>query len=70
MTARHSPLQQVKEAKQIAKDHGCFVVERQTPTGLIWLLYRGMQHGRNILIGKRASPAGIRSLVCKATGFK
>ena len=28
MTRRHSPLQMVKEAKQIARDHGCFVVER------------------------------------------
>lgn len=25
MTRRHSPLQMVKEAKQIARDHGCFV---------------------------------------------
>lgn len=28
MCRRHSSLQQLKEAKQIALDHGCFVVEK------------------------------------------
>lgn len=64
MTARHSPLQQLKEAKQIAKDHGYFVAER----GGAYLLYRE-QPGGNVFIGKRASPEGIRRFVCKVTNF-
>lgn len=66
MTRRHSPLQQVKEAKQIARDHGLYVVEKRTTTGIDYLLYR--ETGR-AYIGKRTSPAGIRSLVCKAANF-
>lgn len=34
MTRRHSPLQQLKEAKQIAKDHGLFVVEKAERDGI------------------------------------
>lgn len=68
MTRRHTPLQQVKEAKQIARDHGCFVVEKADPKGPVFLLYRQMP-GHNVFIGRRTTPAGIRTLVCKATGF-
>lgn len=64
MTRRHGPIQQLKEAKQLARDHGCFVLER----GDTYLLYR-VQPGGNVLIGRRKSCAGIRRLVCRATDF-
>lgn len=68
MTRRHSPLQMVKEAKQIARDHGCFVVERPDAKGIAYLLYR-QQTPNNVFIGRRRSAIVIRQLVCKATGF-
>lgn len=64
MTRRHSPLQQLKEAKQIAKDHGLFVVER----GGSYLLYREQQP-RNVYVGSRNTPAALRTLVCKVAKF-
>lgn len=65
MTARHSPLQQYREACQIARDHGCLVLHR----GDSYLLYRKMPH-RNVYLGCRKSPEGLRRFVCQATGFK
>jgi hypothetical protein len=61
---RHSPQQQLKEAKQIAQDHGCFVVEK----GKEYQLYRRLAT-RNAYIGKRSTPAALRSFVCKVTNF-
>jgi len=69
MCRRHSPLQQLKEAKQIARDHGCFVVEKPGARGTRYLLYR-QQQPDNVYIGQRSSPEGIRELVCKATNFR
>ncbi|WP_068638755.1 hypothetical protein [Thauera butanivorans] len=70
MTRQHSALQQLKEAKVIAKDHGLFVVERRDQRGTTaYLLYRESTP-RNVFIGKRNSPQGIRSLVCKAANFQ
>lgn len=66
MTRRHSPLQQVKEAKQIAREHGLYVVEKSTTKGIDYLLYR--ETGRAYL-GKRSSAAGIRSLVCRVANY-
>lgn len=63
-----TPLQQVKEAKQIAKDHGMFVAEKKDRDGTTYLLYRE-GHPRNIFLGKRTTPAGIRSLVGKCANF-
>lgn len=68
MTRRHSPLQQLKEAKQIARDHGLFVVEKAERDGTSYLLYREQQP-TNTLIGRRSSPSGIRNLVCKVANF-
>ena len=68
MTRRHSPLQQLKEAKQIARDHGLFVVEKAERDGTRYLLYREQQP-TNALIGRRSSPGGIRDLVCKVANF-
>lgn len=61
---RHTPLQQFKEAKQIALDHGLFVVDK----GSEYQLYRRMAT-RNVFIGKRSTPAALRTLVCKVTNF-
>ena len=69
MTRRHSPLQQLKEAKQIARDHGLFVIEKPDGRGnTAYLLYREHRPG-NVYIGRRNTPEGIRRLVCKAANF-
>lgn len=69
MTRRHTPLQQLKEAKQIARDHGLFVSEKKDIRGnTAYLLYREVP-GRNVFVGKRNSPEGIRALVCKTANF-
>ncbi|THF61434.1 hypothetical protein E6C76_20350 [Pseudothauera nasutitermitis] len=69
MTRRHTPLQQLKEAKQIARDHGLFVAEKKDIRGhTAYLLYRETPT-RNVFVGKRSSPEGIRALVCKAANF-
>ncbi|MDO9596704.1 MAG: hypothetical protein Q7J47_03190 [Azoarcus sp.] len=68
MTRRHSPLQQFKEAKTIARSYGLFVVEKPACTGTHYLLYRTHTEG-NVFVGRRSSPQGIRALVCKVTNF-
>lgn len=68
MTRARTPLQLVKEAKQIARDHQLFVVEKPDAKGIAYLLYR-QQHPTNILLGRRRSPSGIRALVCKVANF-
>lgn len=46
MTRYHSPLQQLKEAKQIARDHGLFVIEKPDGRGnTAYLLYREHRPG-------------------------
>lgn len=65
---RHTPAQQLHEAKQIAHDHGLKVVERPTPNGRDYLLFR-IVSGRAVYVGKRSSESGIRSMVCKACNF-
>ena len=61
MTRRHTPQQQFREAKQIAADHGLFIVEKAGE----YIVYRRMP-GQNTPIGKRSTVAGLRSLVGKA----
>lgn len=69
MVARHSAAQQLHEAKQIARDHGCVVFERPDTAGrTAYLLYR-LVGVRRVFVGKRTSPEGIRRLVCKACNF-
>lgn len=60
---RHTPLQKLKEAKQIARDHGCFVVEKADK----YLVYR--QGARPIYLGTRGTPSALRTFVCKVTNF-
>ena len=61
---RHSPLQQLKEAKQIARDFGCTVSER----GGKFHVYR-IVAGRPVFLGSRGTPETLRSFVCKVTNF-
>lgn len=64
MAAARNPIQVIKEAKQIANDHGCFVAEkggrfhvyRKTPSRAVWL-------------GSRGTPDALRSFVCRVTNF-
>ena len=60
---RHSPLQQLKEAKKIAQDHGCFVAEK----GGKFLVYRNCH--TPVFIGARGTPEALRTFVCKVTNF-
>ena len=59
-----NPLQVIKEAKQIAHDHGCFVVEKAGR----FLVYRKTQT-RNVYLGYRSEPAALRAYVCQVTNF-
>ena len=67
---RHTPLQQLKEARQIAKDHGLLVVDCQIEPGKTdYVVYRTLPDGRRTRLGKRATPEGVRKYVCKLTEF-
>lgn len=68
MATQRNPLQVLKEAKQIARDHGCFVVEKPDPRGTRYLVYR-KAFDRNHCIGTRFSVEALHKLVCKATNF-
>jgi hypothetical protein len=67
MCRRHSPLQEIKEARQIALDYGCYLVEKKDARGrAFYLLFRrNPKGGHGIFIGKRGTPAGIWNYVCK-----
>lgn len=64
------PRQLVKEAKQIARDHGLRLVECQTPAGTDYIIYRPLPDGRTTRIGKRSTPDGIRRFVADVAGFR
>jgi hypothetical protein len=57
-----------KEARQIARDYGCFIVEKRDQRGPVWLLYRANPRpdGKAIFLGRRSSAAGIRELTEKS----
>lgn len=65
MTARHTPLQQYKEAREIAKANGMFVVEKPGR----FLLYRQCSP-RNICIGFRSDIGAFRRFVEACAGKK
>ena len=64
MTRRHTPQEQFRQAVTIAKEHGLFVVEKAG----IYSVFRKMVD-RNVFIGRRSTPASLRTLVCKVTNF-
>ncbi len=69
MPSQRDPRQTLKEAKQIALDHGLFVVEKADRAGMTqYLLYR-CTPPNNTYVGRRATPAALRSLVCKAANY-
>lgn len=67
MARRHSPLQQFREACQIARDHGMHVVEckSRSPKGprTEYVVYRSLPDGRDTRLGKRSTVAGLRAYV-------
>jgi len=65
MPTQRNPIQVIKEAKQIAKDHGGFVVEK----GGRFLVYR-RTHTCNVYLGSRGKPDALRSFVCNCFNFK
>jgi len=69
MPQQRNPLQVIKEAKQIARDHGYFVVEKADPKGTRYLVYHKL-FDRNECVGSRFSVASLHKLVCKVTNFK
>lgn len=69
MPAQRDPRQTLKEAKQIAAENGLFVVEKADRAGMTqYLLYRETPP-KNTYIGRRATPAALRSLVRKAASY-
>lgn len=68
MTTARNPIQILKEAKQIAREHGCFVVEKPSPKGTRYLVYRVLPH-RNAYLGARKKINHLHSFICKVTNF-
>ena len=58
MARNHNPIQQLTEAKQIARDFGMFIVEKAGS----YLLYRRCTP-KNIYLGKRGTTATLRAFV-------
>ena len=63
MTSRHTPAQQYKEAKQIARDHGMFFFEKNGR----YILYRECQP-RNVYLGYRTDIGDFRRFVESCAG--
>lgn len=61
----HSPQQKFKEARQIATDHGMFVVDK----GGRFLLYRKTP-ARAVFLGMRSDATALRSFVCRCAKFQ
>lgn len=69
MARQHSPLQQFREAKQIAADYGMFVSEKPNAGKPNYLLYR-RQGERPVYLGRSSTAAGLRRLVCRCANIK
>ena len=57
--------QALLEARQLAHQHGLFIVEKRDPHGPFYLLYRPMPT-TSVLIGRRSNPQALHTLVRKA----
>lgn len=64
MPSTRDPRQMLKEARQIAHDHGCFVKEIHSGASTTYTLFR--RTSPPTLVGRRSTPNGLRTLVCKA----
>ena len=67
MVATYTDAMKLKHAKMIAKEGGCFIVERGDYDNKEYILYRNNNFGPNVRIGKRSTIDGILSLTKKAT---
>lgn len=65
MVATYADITKLKHAKTIAKEGGCFIVERGDCDNREYILYR-IVNPVNQRIGKRSTIDGILSLVKKA----
>lgn len=65
----HSPRQQVHEVKQIARDFGLFIAEKQVGTVTEFIVYRKTPVS-TVRLGRRRDPAALRRFVCACAGFK
>ncbi len=65
MVATYADITKLKHAKTIAKEGGCFIVERGDYDNKEYILYR-IVNPVNQRIGKRSTIDGILSLVKKA----
>jgi hypothetical protein len=71
MATARDPRQLIKEAWQIAKDNGLFLATvKPAPTKTEYVLYRAVPGGKNVRLGKRSSPAGIRKFVAQCANFR
>lgn len=59
---RHSSQEQVKQARQIAKDHNMFIVQKNER----YFVYRVLPGSRNVCIGHCGNPATLFNKVSKA----
>jgi hypothetical protein len=67
---RHSPAQQLTEARQIAKDHGMVLFEKPIEPGKTsYIVYRKLPDGRKTFLGKRGTPEGVRAYVARLANF-
>lgn len=67
MVATYTDATKLKHAKTIAREGGCFIVERGNYDNKEYILYRENKFGSNVRIGKRSTIDGILSLTKKAT---
>lgn len=66
MVATYADITKLKHAKAIAKEGGCFIVERGDCDNKEYILYRKVEFAPNQRIGKRSTIDGILSFVKKA----
>ena len=67
MVATYNDITKLKYAKMIAKEGGCFIIERGGYDNKEYILYRENKFGPNVRIGKRSTVEGVLSLTKKAT---
>lgn len=67
---RHSPAQQLIEARQIAKDHGLILSEKSLEPGKTeYRVYRKLPSGRPAYLGRRSTPEAVRAYVARLADF-
>ena len=59
MVAQCQDLTKLRHAKMIAKEGGCFIVEKGGYDDKVYILYRENKHGPNVKIGSNKTIDGI-----------